>query len=99
MPAQSKILVVDDERPMREMLRLGLERQGYVVQDLPDGRGLQDVVVQWQPDAIVLDVMMPFADGFALLPMIRRTTQAPRDHADREDRRRRPRDGARAGGR
>ena len=45
MPAQSKILVVDDERPMREMLRLGLERQGYVVQDLPDGRGLQDVVV------------------------------------------------------
>ncbi|MBV8264021.1 MAG: response regulator transcription factor [Candidatus Eremiobacteraeota bacterium] len=77
MPGQSKILVVDDERPMREMLRLGLERQGYVVQDLPDGRGLQDVVVQWQPDAIILDVMMPFADGFALLPMIRRTTQAP----------------------
>ncbi len=77
MSQQSKILVVDDERPMRDMLRLGLERHGYAVRDLPDGRGLEQVVVEWQPDAIVLDVMMPFADGFTLLPMIRRTTQAP----------------------
>jgi len=77
MPPQSKILVVDDERSMRDMLRLGLERHGYVVRDLPDGRGLEDVVVGWQPDAIILDVMMPFADGFALLPTIRRASQAP----------------------
>jgi DNA-binding response OmpR family regulator len=77
MPQQSKILVVDDERSMRDMLRLGLEQQGYAVRDLPDGRGLEEAVVQWQPDAIVLDVMMPFADGFTLLPLIRRMTQAP----------------------
>lgn len=62
---------------MRDMLRLGLEQQGYAVRDLPDGRGLEEAVVQWQPDAIVLDVMMPFADGFTLLPLIRRMTQAP----------------------
>ncbi len=77
MAHQSKILVVDDERSMRDMLRLGLEQQGYEVRDLPDGRGLEEAVVQWHPDAIILDVMMPFADGFTLLPMIRRATQAP----------------------
>jgi two-component system response regulator MprA len=77
MPKDSKILVVDDERPMRDMLRMGLERQGYVVRELPDGRGLESCLAQWQPDAIILDVMLPFADGFALLPTIRRYTQAP----------------------
>jgi DNA-binding response OmpR family regulator len=77
MPAQSKILVVDDERSMRDLLRLGLEQQGYAVRDLPDGRGLETAIVDWRPDAIILDVMMPFADGFTLLPMIRRQTQAP----------------------
>lgn len=77
MPQQSKILVVDDERPMRDLLRFGLEQQGYAVRDLPDGRGLEAAIVDWQPDAIILDVMMPFADGLTLLPMIRRQTQAP----------------------
>jgi len=47
------------------------------VRDLGDGRGLEGEIVQWQPDAIILDVMLPFADGFTLLPMIRRVTQAP----------------------
>jgi two-component system response regulator MprA len=62
---------------MREMLRLGLEQQGYAVRDLPDGRKIEDVIAEWQPDAVILDVMMPFADGFTLLPTIRRQTQAP----------------------
>lgn len=77
MPKNSKILVVDDERPMRDMLRMGLEQQGYQVRDLPDGRGLEGSIGEFEPDAIILDVMMPFADGFSLLPMIRRRTQAP----------------------
>jgi len=77
MPDGSKVLVIDDERPMREMLQLGLERHGYSVRTLADGRGAQELVSQWQPDAIVLDVMLPFADGFMLLPGLRRQTQAP----------------------
>ncbi len=77
MPKDSKILVVDDERSMRDMLCLGLQQQGYAVRDLPDGRGIETFIGEWQPDAIILDVMMPFADGFTLLPIIRRRTQAP----------------------
>jgi two-component system, OmpR family, response regulator MprA len=77
MPQGSKVLVIDDERPMRDMLQMGLERHGYAVRTLPDGRGVEAAVIDWQPDAIVLDVMLPFADGFMLLPVLRRQTQAP----------------------
>ena len=71
MPHGSKVLVVDDERAMRDMLRMGLEQHGYLVRAMADGRGLDAVIAEWRPHAVVLDVMMPFADGFALLPMIR----------------------------
>jgi DNA-binding response OmpR family regulator len=77
MPHGSKILVIDDERAMREMLAMGFQQHGYQVQAMTDGRGLEATISQWQPDAVVLDVMMPYADGFALLPVIRRNTQAP----------------------
>jgi DNA-binding response OmpR family regulator len=77
MPQGSKVLVIDDERPMRDMLQMGLERHGYAVRTLPDGRGIEAAVTEWRPDAIVLDVMLPFADGFMLLPQLRRQTQAP----------------------
>jgi len=77
MPQGSRVLVIDDERPMRDMLQMGLERHGYAVRTLPDGRGVEAAVNEWQPDAIVLDVMLPFADGFMLLPVLRRQTQAP----------------------
>lgn len=72
-----KVLVVDDERSMRDMLQMGLEQHGYAIRCLPDGRTLESAIGEWQPDAIILDVMMPYADGFALLPMVRRQTQAP----------------------
>jgi DNA-binding response OmpR family regulator len=90
MPPGSKVLIVDDERAMRDLLRMGLEQHGYAVRAMNDGRGLEAVITDWEPDALVLDVMMPFADGFALLPMVRRTTQAPvimlTAKADLEDR-------------
>lgn len=77
MPQGSKVLVIEDERAMRDMLRMGLEQHGYRVHAMSDGRGLEQALGEWPPDAVVLDVMMPFADGFMLLPAIRRATQAP----------------------
>lgn len=72
-----KVAVVDDERSIRELLELGLEREGYAVRSVPDGQQALSLVGEWQPDVIVLDVMMPKIDGFALLPLLRRRTQAP----------------------
>jgi DNA-binding response OmpR family regulator len=72
-----RVLVVDDERHIRELLEIGLGDEGYEVRSAPDGQvGLQ-ICREWNPDAIVLDVMLPKIDGLALLPMFRKLTEAP----------------------
>jgi DNA-binding response OmpR family regulator len=77
MLEQARILVVDDERNIRELLEIGLGDEGYEVRTAPDGQvGLQ-IARDWSPDAIVLDVMLPKVDGISLLPMFRKLTEAP----------------------
>lgn len=73
----ARVLVVDDEKRIREMLQIGLERQGFAVRCLPNGQQLARVIDEWQPEVVLLDVMLPYADGFTLLPKIRSHTQAP----------------------
>lgn len=73
----SRVLVIDDERRIRELLELALRHQGYTVQSAPDGPSGLDAAKAFEPDVVVLDVMMPRIDGIALLPMLRRITDAP----------------------
>ena len=73
----SRIAVVDDDRFVREMLELGLTREGFHVRTAADGAAALALVREWDPEVIVLDVMMPKIDGFTLLPMLREITQAP----------------------
>ena len=77
MHAPARILVVDDERHIRELLEIGLGDDGYEVRSAPDGQVGLHIVREWPPDAIVLDVMLPKVDGIALLPMFRKLTEAP----------------------
>lgn len=77
MGARSRVAVVDDDRFVREMLELGLEREGFAVRTAADGPQALSLVREWEPEVIVLDVMMPKIDGFALLPMLRKITHAP----------------------
>ena len=77
MNAQAKIAVVDDDRHIREMLELGLLREGFAVRTAADGAQALTLVKEWEPEVIVLDVMMPKIDGFALLPLLRQISQAP----------------------
>jgi DNA-binding response OmpR family regulator len=73
----SRVAVVDDDRFVREMLELGLSREGFVVKTASDGSAALQLVREWDPEAIVLDVMMPKIDGLALLPKLREITQCP----------------------
>ncbi|MDB5091983.1 MAG: two component transcriptional regulator, winged helix family [Candidatus Eremiobacteraeota bacterium] len=77
MAAIPKVVVIDDERHLRELLELGLGEDGFEVRSAADGRSGLALVRDWRPDAIVLDVMLPFVDGLELLPMLRRITEAP----------------------
>ncbi len=74
---KARIAVIDDERSMREMLVLGLEREGYEVRVAHDATTLLRLVRQWSADALILDIMLPQATGIELLPKIRAYTQAP----------------------
>ena len=72
-----RILVVDDERQIREMLELNLTLRGFAVRSASDGSAALPMVREWEPEVIVLDIMMPKIDGISLLPMLRRITDAP----------------------
>lgn len=74
---QPKVLVIDDEHSIRYMLDVGLQREGFDVRCASDGRQALSLLSKWSPDVVILDVMMPFIDGFALLPMLRQRTNAP----------------------
>lgn len=70
-----KILVCDDERHIVRLIQVNLERQGYQVITAYDGKeGLQKIESE-KPDLVVLDVMMPYMDGFEVLKAIRRDPQ------------------------
>jgi DNA-binding response OmpR family regulator len=77
MLQHARIAVVDDERAVREMLELGLSREGYSVRTASDGQAALQLVREWEPELIVHDIMMPKIDGITLLPMLREITQAP----------------------
>jgi two-component system, OmpR family, response regulator len=73
----ARIVIVDDERNIREMLALHLRHRGYEVAGAADGAAALALVRDFAPDAIILDVMMPKLDGLDLLPHLRRLTEAP----------------------
>jgi len=62
-----KILVVDDEQPIRKLLRAGLATQGYAIVDAPNGRTALEEMVNGAPDLVVLDLGLPDIPGQDLL--------------------------------
>ncbi|MFJ6695427.1 response regulator transcription factor [Streptomyces sp. NPDC091272] len=67
----TKILVADDEPEVRAAVEDGLSIEGYEVRGAPDGLAALSAVATWQPDVLVLDVMMPVMDGLAVCRQLR----------------------------
>ncbi|MFE5741483.1 response regulator transcription factor [Streptomyces celluloflavus] len=67
----ARILVVDDEPEVRAAVEDGLGVEGYAVRGAADGLAALSEVAAWQPDAIVLDVLMPVLDGLAVCRRLR----------------------------
>ncbi len=70
--ASHKILVCDDEKNIRRLVQVNLERAGYKVVTASDGKEALQQVVKERPELIVLDIMMPYMDGFEVLQNLRR---------------------------
>jgi DNA-binding response OmpR family regulator len=68
-----RALVVDDDPPIRHMLRTVLELEGWEVHEAEDGGQALALAKAEKPHGVVLDVMMPVKDGFEVLSELRRT--------------------------
>ena len=71
--AATSILVVEDNDEIAFLLDYVLKRQGYAVERLGDGKAALARLSGSPPDAVILDVMLPHADGFEILASLRRT--------------------------
>ncbi len=69
--AHVKILVVEDEPLIASFLRKGLSAEGYQVEVADDGTAALSVAGSWEPDLVLLDVMLPGIDGFDVLAALR----------------------------
>ncbi len=72
--APLKVLVVDDEPPIRKLLRMGLSTQGYDILDAPSGKAALELIGQ-KPDLVILDLGLPDVDGLDLLRKIRQANE------------------------
>ena len=61
---QKKILIVDDEPDIREFISYNLMRKGYSVFTAPDGKTGFEMAVEFRPNLIILDVLMPLMNGY-----------------------------------
>jgi DNA-binding response OmpR family regulator len=72
-----RVLVVDDEPMVREVVVSYLERDGFKVAEAADGETALRLVLEGRPDLVVLDVMLPAIDGLEVLAQIRKRIDVP----------------------
>lgn len=78
-PPRPRILAVDDEQHIRELVRLGLSTQGFTVSEASTGRDALAAIETQHPDLVVLDVLLPDLDGFEVARRLRRAAGQHRD--------------------
>ncbi|MBO5743493.1 MAG: response regulator, partial [Clostridia bacterium] len=74
---ENRILVVDDEKPIVDILKINLEKNGYKVICAYDGEMAVEKAFSEEPDLILLDVMLPKTDGFSVCKKIREKSSVP----------------------
>jgi DNA-binding response OmpR family regulator len=75
--ANTKVLVIDDDTNICELLRLYLEKEGFSVISANDGEAALAAFKSEEPDMVLLDIMLPGADGFEVLKHLREKSDAP----------------------
>ncbi len=75
--AEKLILIVDDEKPIVDILKFNLEKDGYKTIEAYDGKTGLELALSANPDLILLDVMLPEMDGFSVCREIRVKSQVP----------------------
>ena len=71
MPGKTRVLIADDDRQMRRLVRMILERDGHEVTEAADGLDALDAIESGQCDLMILDLDMPRLDGIGVLEELR----------------------------
>jgi CheY-like chemotaxis protein len=74
---RKRVLVVDDDLSIRELLAAALEEDGYEVVPATNGQDALSVCERWRPDVIVLDLMMPVMDGWTFAKRLKERDDIP----------------------
>jgi two-component system response regulator VicR len=74
---EKKILVVDDEKPIADILQFNLKKEGFEVYCAYDGNEALNMVEEIQPDIILLDIMLPLRDGMEVCREVRKKYDMP----------------------
>ena len=72
-----KILVVDDEKPISDIIKFNMVKEGYEVVTAFDGREALEMFEAENPDILILDLMLPELDGLEVARTIRKTSNVP----------------------
>lgn len=72
---QKKILLVEDDDGLANVYKMRLETEGFSVRRVPNGEDALAAAIEFKPDLIVLDVMMPKVSGFDVLDILRNTPE------------------------
>jgi DNA-binding response OmpR family regulator len=72
-----KILIVDDDENICEVIKMYLDNAGFDTKVSHDGKKAQDAFLEYNPDLVLLDIMLPSMDGIDVLKWIRRENQTP----------------------
>ncbi|NMB00698.1 MAG: response regulator transcription factor [Firmicutes bacterium] len=74
---KQRVLIVDDETSIQELIRFNLEQAGFETEVASDGLAALEMFESYKPDLIVLDLMLPGKDGYDVCKEIRRTSNVP----------------------
>jgi len=77
MKKESHIMAVDDGKEMLRILKRILELEGYDIATAADGNSALTMMEEWEPDLVLLNIMMPGVDGLKTLERIRQCSSIP----------------------
>ncbi|MET3698683.1 DNA-binding response OmpR family regulator [Bacillus oleivorans] len=75
--SREKVMLVEDDRDIREILQLYLQKEGYTIIHAEDGITALRLLKEQKPDIIILDVVLPGMDGFEVCRLLRQKTSVP----------------------
>lgn len=77
MTSYKRILIVEDEQDLARIIKDYISKQGYEAAIINQGQGTLDTLDSWQPDFVILDIMLPDMDGIELCRQIRQQSNVP----------------------